>query len=392
MIDTRIDPVDRINVLWFLPTHGDGHYLGTSTGGRAVDLPYLRQIAQAADMLGYYGVLIPTGKSCEDSWLVASALVPLTERLRFLVAFRPGLQPPSLAARMAATLDRLSNGRVLINIVTGGDPVENRGDGLFLDHDERYRITGEFLDVYRRLMDGQKVDYEGRHIRVEGAEILFPPVQEGGPPLYFGGSSPAAVDVAATHIDKYLTWGEPPAQVAEKLATVRARAATAGRRLSYGIRLHVIVRETSAEAWAAADRLIGKLDDQTIASAQQIFSRMDSTGQQRMSALHGGRRDKLEVSPNLWAGVGLVRGGAGTALVGNPEEVATRIREYQALGIDSFILSGYPHLEESYRFAELVMPLLALAHGPARREVRGTNTGPFGETIAGDRRPSAAAS
>ena len=184
MIDTRIDPVDRINVLWFLPTHGDGHYLGTSTGGRAVDLPYLRQIAQAADMLGYYGVLIPTGKSCEDSWLVASALVPLTERLRFLVAFRPGLQPPSLAARMAATLDRLSNGRVLINIVTGGDPVENRGDGLFLDHDERYRITGEFLDVYRRLMGGQKVDYEGRHIRVEGAEILFPPVQEGGPPLW----------------------------------------------------------------------------------------------------------------------------------------------------------------------------------------------------------------
>ncbi len=383
---------DKINVFWFLPTHGDGHYLGTAEGGRPVDLHYLRQVAQAADSLGYYGVLIPTGKSCEDSWLVASALAPQTENLRFLVAFRPGLQPPTLAARLAATLDRLSNGRVLINIVTGGDPVENRGDGIFLNHADRYLLTQEFLDIYRRLMANETVDYHGKHLRVEGAQILFPPVQEGGPPLYFGGSSPEAIDVAADHVDKYLTWGEPPAQVAEKIAIVREAAAKRGRSLSFGIRLHVIVRETSAEAWAAAERLISKLDEQTIESAQSIFARMDSEGQKRMSALHRGRRDSLEVSPNLWAGVGLVRGGAGTALVGNPQEVAARITEYQALGIDSFILSGYPHLEESYRFAELVMPLLPLAHGARRLDVRGTNTGPFGETIAGDRRPRAAQS
>lgn len=391
MTEADIIP-DKLNLLWFLPTHGDGHYLGTAEGGRAVDLPYLRQIAQAADTLGYYGVLIPTGKSCEDSWLVAAALAPLTERLRFLVAFRPGLQPPTLAARLAATLDRLSDGRVLINIVTGGDPVENRGDGIFLSHSDRYVLTREFLDIYRRLMANETVDYRGRHLRVEGAEILFPAVQEGGPPLYFGGSSPEAIAVAADHVDKYLTWGEPPAQVAEKLAIVRAAAAERGRRVSFGIRLHVIVRDTSAEAWAAAERLISKLDEQTIRSAQNIFARMDSEGQKRMSALHRGRRDDLEVSPNLWAGVGLVRGGAGTALVGNPQEVAARIAEYQALGIDSFILSGYPHLEEAYRFAELVMPLLPLAHGSRHREIRGTNTGPFGETIAGDRRPVAARS
>lgn len=387
-----ISAPDKINVFWFLPTHGDGHYLGTAEGGRPVDLPYLRQVAQAADSLGYYGVLIPTGKSCEDSWLVASALAPQTENLRFLVAFRPGLQPPTLAARLAATLDRLSNGRVLINVVTGGDPVENRGDGIFLNHADRYLLTQEFLDIYRRLMANETVDYQGRHLRVEGAQILFPPVQVGGPPLYFGGSSPEAIDVAADHVDKYLTWGEPPAQVAEKIAIVREAAAKRGRVLSFGIRLHVIVRETSAEAWAAADRLISKLDEQTIESAQSIFARMDSEGQKRMSALHRGHRDQLEVSPNLWAGVGLVRGGAGTALVGNPQEVAARIAEYQALGIDSFILSGYPHLEEAYRFAELVMPLLPLAHGSRRLEVRGNNTGPFGETIAGDRRPRAAQS
>ncbi|VTN29984.1 alkanesulfonate monooxygenase [Klebsiella pneumoniae] len=318
---------DKINVFWFLPTHGDGRYLGTTEGGRPVDLPYLQQVALAADSLGYYGVLIPTGKSCEDSWLVASALAPLTRRLRYLVAVRPGLQPPTLAARMAATLDRLSEGRLLINVVTGGDPVENKGDGIFLSHSERYQVTREFLEVYTRLLRGEKVDYHGEHIHVEGAEVLFPPVQENGPPLYFGGSSDAAIDVAAEQIDSYLTWGEPPELVAEKLAVVRERAAARGRTLQYGIRLHVIVRETEEEAWAAADRLIAHLDDDTIAQAQKIFARMDSAGQARMSALHQGSRDNLRIAPNLWAGVGLVRGGAGTALVGNPQQVAERIRD-----------------------------------------------------------------
>jgi len=375
-----------LKVFWFLPTHGDGRYLGTTQGGRPVDLQYLQQVALAADNLGYYGVLIPTGKSCEDSWLVASALAPITRRLRYLVAVRPGLQPPSLAARMAATLDRLSEGRLLINVVTGGDPVENKGDGIFLSHTERYEVTDEFLNVYSRLLKGEKVDFKGKHIHVEGAEILFPPVQENGPPLYFGGSSPEAIDVAAGQIDSYLTWGEPVEQVAEKIAVVRRRAEARGRTLSYGIRLHVIVRETEEEAWAAADRLIAHVDEETIAAAQKIFARMDSTGQARMSALHQGSRDGLRIGPNLWAGVGLVRGGAGTALVGSPEQVAERIREYQALGIENFILSGYPHLEEAHRFAELVMPLLPL-DSAAQPRARTVNTGPFGETIGNDKRP-----
>ncbi|WP_273844100.1 FMNH2-dependent alkanesulfonate monooxygenase [Rubrobacter calidifluminis] len=379
---------EELKVLWFLPTHGDGRYLGTGEGGRAVDLGYLAQIAQAADNLGYYGVLLPTGKSCEDAWVVASAMIPLTRRLRYLVAVRPALQPPSLAARMTATFDRLSGGRLMINVVTGGDPVENRGDGIFLDHGERYEATREFLEVYRRMLSGQRVDFVGRHVNVEGAQLLFPPVQTGGPPLWFGGSSRDAIDVAAKTIDKYLTWGEPPDLVAEKIGNVRAAAEGEGRRVSFGIRLHVIVRPTNEEAWAAAEDLISRLDDETIASAQKVFSRMDSEGQRRMSALHGGRRDRLEVSPNLWAGVGLVRGGAGTALVGDPETVAERMREYMQLGIDSFILSGYPHLEEAYRFAELVMPLLPLRREGSPLEVRPANTGPFGETIANDHRPA----
>ena len=244
------------NILWFLPTHGDGRYLGTTLGGRDVNFNYLRQIAQAADQLGYFGVLLPTGRSCEDSWVVASAVAPWTERLRYLVAVRPGLQSPSVAARMTATLDRVSNGRLLVNVVTGGDPVENKGDGIFLDHDERYAVTREFLNVYSDLLAGKTVNVEGKHIHIEDGRLLFLPVQSPRPPLYFGGSSDAGIDVAVDTVDKYLTWGEPPAQVAEKVNRVKAAAAKRGRKLSFGIRLHVIVRETNAEAWKAADELI----------------------------------------------------------------------------------------------------------------------------------------
>ena len=376
------------DVLWFLPTHGDGRYLGSDVNARHITLNYLGQIARAADELGYFGVLLPTGKSCEDSWVVASAMAPLTQRLRFLVAVRPGLQTPTVAARMTATLDRLSEGRLLINVVTGGDPVELRGDGIFYDHAERYAVTDEFLTVYRKLLAGEKVSFKGAHIEVEGGKLIYPPAQKPHPPLYFGGSSDAGNRVAADHVDVYLTWGEPPNDVAQKIAKARALAAERGRTLSFGIRLHVIVRETSAEAWRAADSLISKLDDEAIATAQKSFAHFDSVGQKRMAALHGGRREKLEVSPNLWAGVGLVRGGAGTALVGNPDEVAERMKDYMKLGIDRFILSGYPHLEECYRFAELVFPKLPLKAttganlGPAR------HGGPFGEVIANVAAPS----
>ena len=232
--------------------------------------------------------------------MVASAIAPWTERLKYLVAVRPGLQSPTVAARMTATLDRVSNGRLLINVVTGGDPVENKGDGIFLGHDERYEVTREFLNVYGDLLAGKTVNFEGKHIRIEDGRLLFPPVQSPRPPLYFGGSSDAGIDVAVDAVDKYLTWGEPPAQVAEKVNRVKAVAVERGRKLSFGIRLHVIVRETNAEAWQAADDLIKHVTDETVASAQMIFSRMDSVGQQRMLQLHGGRRDKLEISPNLW--------------------------------------------------------------------------------------------
>ncbi|RAK21321.1 alkanesulfonate monooxygenase [Anoxybacillus vitaminiphilus] len=352
-----------MKILWFIPSHGDGRYLGTTKGGRSAEYSYFRQIAQAADRLGYKGVLIPTGKSCEDPWLLAASLAAETEQLHFLVAVRPGLMSPTLAARMASTLDRISGGRLLINVVAGGDPVELAGDGLFLNHDERYEATDEFLTIWKKLLKGEEVTFEGSHLKVKEGKLLFPSVQKPYPPIYFGGSSPAGQLVAAKHSDVYLTWGEPPEQVEKKLSEVRKLAEKQGRTVEFGIRLHVIVRETEKEAWESAEQLIRYVDEKTIQEAQRVFSRYDSVGQQRMRQLHNGDRESLEISPNLWAGVGLVRGGAGTALVGDPETVAKRLLEYQQLGIEHFILSGYPHLEEAYRVAELLFPLLPLDHG-----------------------------
>jgi len=241
-------------------------------------------------------------------------------------------------------------------VVTGGESAEQRAYGDFFDKEERYARTEEFLRIVTRLWEGRTVDFSGEHLVVEGAALHRPPAPR--PRLYFGGSSPAALRVAARRVDTYLTWGEPPAAVADKLDRVRQLAAEAGRSLEYGIRLHVITRDTSAEAWREAERLLERLPADTVAQIQAGLARSESEGQRRMLALHGGRRDNLEVHPNLWAGVGLARGGAGTALVGSHTEVADRIEEYHRLGITEFVLSGYPHLEEAYWFGEGVLPLL----------------------------------
>ena len=369
-----------MKLFWFIPTFGDSRYLASLKGARRTTFSYLRQIAQAVDELGYYGALLPTGRSCDDAWVAASALFPFTRRMRFLVAVRPGLMSPTLTARMVASFDQMSEGRLLINVVTGGDPVELAADGLLLDHDERYRLTDEFLTIFRRISAQESIDFKGDHLEVRDAKLLFAGVQKPHPDLYFGGSSPAAHEVAGKHIDVYLSWGEPPDRVAEKIAEVRKIASGYGRTVRFGVRLHLIVREMEKEAWSAADDLIRYVTDDAISNAHKIFARFDSAGQQRMSQLHAGKREKLEIGPNLWAGVGLVRGGAGTALVGAPQTVADRIREYAGLGVDSFIFSGYPHLEEAYRVAELLFPLLE-----QNSEVNQTSPqylSPFGEVAA----------
>jgi alkanesulfonate monooxygenase len=351
---------------WFLPTGGDARTIvarrhadrgEAGEAQRPADIDYLAQVAHAAEKLGFRGVLTPTGTFCEDAWLTTAALLRETRTLNYLVAFRPGVISPTLAAQMASTYQRLSGGRLMFNIVTGGDAVEQQRFGDWAEHDERYARTDEFLSVLRGAWGGEPADFEGSHYRVAGATTLAPP--DPVPSIYFGGSSPAALPVAARHADVYLTWGEPPAQVAEKIGQVRELAAARGRSPRFGIRLHVITRDTAAEAWAEAQRMLDALDPAEVERAQATLRSSQSVGQQRMLALHGGRTDELEISPNLWAGVGLVRGGAGTALVGSHVDVADRIEEYHALGIDEFVFSGHPHLEEAYQFGEGVLPELA---------------------------------
>jgi len=351
---------------WFLPTNGDSRSIvGAShasehhtvpAGYRSPSRRYLAEIARAADRLGYEGVLTPTGTFCEDSWLTAAALLAETERLKFLVAFRPGLVPPTLAAQQAATFQRYSDGRLLLNVVTGGEDAEQQRFGDWLDHDQRYARAAEFLQIIKEIWTTDSVDFDGEHYRIRDGRVSEPPNPL--PQLYFGGSSPAALPVAARYVDSYLTWGEPPQAAAAKIAKVQSLADQYGRVLRYGIRLHTISRDSSAEAWAVAEKLLSELTPDQIEQATRLHSRSESEGQRRMAALHGGRVDNLEIYPNLWAGVGLVRGGAGTALVGSHDEVANLIVEYHSAGFEEFILSGYPHLEEAYWFAEGVLPIL----------------------------------
>jgi alkanesulfonate monooxygenase len=362
-----------VKLHWFLPTYGDSRLIvggghGTPAGvahsDRDASIDYLASIVRTAESFGFTGALIPTGAWCEDAFVTAALLARETTSLAFLVAFRPGLVSPTLSAQMAATFARHAPGRILLNVVVGGEAHEQRAFGDHLDKDARYQRADEFLDVVRRLWAGETVTAHGEHIRVDDASLATLPNPV--PPLYFGGSSVAAGPVAARHADVYLTWGEPPAAVREKIEWIRAAAAERGRSVRFGIRLHTISRDSADEAWLQADRLVDALDDETVRSAQAGLSRSQSEGQRRMLALHETNRADgtwhdaraLEIAPNLWAGVGLVRGGAGTALVGSHTEVADRITEYAEIGIDEFIFSGYPHLEELYWFGEGVVPVL----------------------------------
>ena len=356
--------MNNLTFHWFLPTNGGdgrqivggGHGLNAGSSTRPASVPYLGLIARSAEQLGFEAALTPAGAWCEDAWITTAMISSVSERLKFLVAFRPGLVSPFLAAQMAGSFQNLSGGRLLLNVVTGGESHEQRMYGDFLEKDARYERCAEFLEVIQALWTGERVDFHGQYYGVDGAELSQVP--DPLPRIYFGGSSPAALAVAARHVDVYLTWGEPPDAVAQKIERVRSLAAQQGRDLTYGIRLHTIARDTAAEAWAEADRLVAGISDTQVREIQDGLRRSESEGQKRMLELNRGTKDSLEIYPNLWAGIGLVRGGAGTALVGSHEQIADLIEEYASVGISEFVLSGYPHLEEAYHFGEGVMPEL----------------------------------
>ena len=345
-----------MNVLWYMCAP-DGAYPWQPEGSRQVDYGYYRQLAQAYDHLGYTGALFATG--AHDVWVLAGALLPYTERLKFLVAIHPGLIAPTLLAKMAATFQEFSKGRLLVNIVSG-DAKMLGAYGMTMPHDERYDMADEYLTIWHRLFKDETVDFQGKYFNTVGAKLALPVGESiAPPPLWFGGSSDKALDVSAKHVDTYLSWGETPEQIKAKVDAVKAKAAQHGRTLDYGIRLYVIVRETDSKAWEAASDLYARMDEKAIAANQRFVSNSDSVGQRRMSAMHGGVKPddlrELEVAPNLWAGIGLVRPGPGTAIVGSPDTVIRTLEAYKAAGVDTFILSGMPLLEEAYRFGESVL-------------------------------------
>ncbi|MFN8051819.1 MAG: LLM class flavin-dependent oxidoreductase [Acidimicrobiales bacterium] len=356
-----------LKIHWFLPTGGDSRDVSPSAEGSPVRPPsigYLSQIARACDQLGFDAVLTPCGTGCEDAWVTTAMLAPQTTRLRFLVAVRPGLLSPTLAAQMASSFQRLSGGRVIVNLVTGAEPSELARFGDHADKEARYARTGEFIEVMKRAWSGEPADFAGDFYEVTAATTRETP--QPMPEVYFGGASPAAETVAAAGADVYLAWGEPPAMVAERVDRMRKLAANEGRTVRFGIRFHTIARPTAEEAWAEAARLQAGMTPESIAAARADFDATQSEGQRRMAEISGAASAQadlsdphsLEIHPNVWTGIGLVRGGAGTALVGSYDEVADRIEEYAALGFEEFILSGYPHLEEAWWVGEGLLPEL----------------------------------
>lgn len=349
-----------MEIYWYLAPI-DGPYPWTKQGSRLTDFDYFKQMAGACEYAGFNGALLATGGAAHDAWITAASLIPETQKMKFIVAIHPGIIAPAMLAQKTATFDQFSKGRLIINVITG-EKSQFPQYGIYHDHDERYELTDEYWGAWRRLMSGERVDFEGKHVTLRGAKLLLEPYTKPYPPLFFGGSSPAAMAVAAKHVDTYLTWGEPPPLAAEKIRAVGALAAAQGRTLRYGLRINLIVRETKEEAWAQAQWLLDHMDKSAIESVRKMTRGSDSVGQKRMNEIVGDKiptkaRD-LEIYPDIWAGFGLVRNGPGTAIVGDPETVAARIQEYRDVGFDSFIFANYPLVEEAYRVADLLFPVL----------------------------------
>lgn len=340
---------------WFLPTSGDMESFGRPETNRKASLDYLVQVARAAESAGFVSVLIPVGDGCEDAWVVGGMVAGKTDRLKMLVAVRPGFVAPVVAAKMVSTFDALMPGRLLVNVVTGGFPAELAADGDFTPHDERYARTDEFIAVMKKYWTERKFDHEGPFYRVEGCKPMVKCATQPYPPLYAGGASEPAEELFAREIDTYLLWGESTRQMSERIARMRQKASDHGRELRFGVRFHVLSRDTEEEAVAAGNALLDGVTPEQVARTQAVITATDSAGESRQRAFVQG--DDLWVEPNLWSGVGQVRRGIGVTVIGSHEQVARKFLSFYDLGLSFFILSGYPHLEEAENAGCTWMPL-----------------------------------
>ncbi|TMB69776.1 MAG: LLM class flavin-dependent oxidoreductase [Chloroflexi bacterium] len=350
---------------WFIPIDGDGAHIGTFRAERPPSFDYLRKVVETAEKLGYHSLLIPTRFSnglfeesapLAETWTTVTALAAVTSRIRFLVAVRPGFISTGLFAQMAATLDQISGGRIDLNVVPGGIEGDLERLGEQIDHDRRYDRAEEFIAALRALWaKPEPVLFDGTTIRLRGA-IVSPGPLGGGPRFYVGGASPRALEFAAHGADVYLAWIQPLPETEQLLARVRAEFNSAGRPAVFGLRTHLIVRPSEREAWDAAEELVSQADDRVIAQRRAVFEGTPMVGQQAQL-----RQQLSERAPRLWNGISKVRVNLGTAIVGDPEQVANELLAHWRLGIDEFILSGFPHEEECRRIASEVLPRLSEA-------------------------------
>lgn len=347
-----------VEVSWFSALCDDDYeFLGVHDPALKSSWKHCRDITLAAERNGFDNILLPSGYALGiDSVSFAGGIAALTERMRLLVAVRCGeLWAPQLA-RQLATLDQMLDGRLTINIISSDLP------GQTLASQPRYQRTRETMQVLRQLLNGQAVDYQGEFLSLQ----LDPPnvktVSGQCPPFYFGGLSEPARAVAAECADVFLMWPDTLPNVKALLADMRSRAAEHNRTLRFGYRVHVVVRETEGEAINAANGLLKYLDDAEGQAIRQRSLDSQSTGVSRQASLREDSSSDGFAEPHLWTGIGRARSGCGAALVGNPDQVLAKLKEYEALGIESFILSGYPHLKECDLFAKYVLP--ELDHAP----------------------------
>ncbi len=345
-----------VEVSWFAALCDDDYeFLGVGDPALASSWEHCRGITLAAEEAGFDNILLPSGYALGiDSVAFAAGIAPSVHRMRLLLAVRLGEMWVPQLARQLATIDQMLGGRLTVNIISSDLP------GQTLESAPRYRRTLEIMRVLRSLLDGEPVDVDGEFVQL----TLDPPRVHaiGRAPFYFGGMSDAARDMAAQAADVFLMWPDTLPKVADTLADLRRRAAVHGRSLRFGYRAHVIVRETEAQARAAADRLVSRLD---AGVGEQVRARSLDTGSAGVAnqvALRDGAGDDGYAEPNLWTGIGRARSGAGAAIVGDPDQVLAKLRAYQELGVESFILSGYPHRTEADLFARHVLP--HLAHAP----------------------------
>lgn len=349
---------ERCEVSWFAALCDDDYrQLGVVEPDLLSTWPHCRDIVLAAEEQGYDNVLLPSGYTLGiDPVAFAGGIAALTERIRLLVAVRCGeLWVPQLA-RQLATLDQMLGGRLTVNIISSDLP------GEVLDGPARYRRTLETMQALRALLDGEPLDMDGEFVRLQLDPPRIRTVSGRCPPLYFGGLSNEAREVAAQQADVYLMWPDTLDAVAATIADVRARAARHGRQVRIGYRAHVIVRETEADARAAAANLMAAVDE---AEGERIRSRSldsGSVGVRRQAELRDAAGDDGFVEDHLWTGIGRARSGCGAAIVGDPDQVAAKLAQYRSIGVEAFILSGYPHLDECIRFGRDV--LSRLDHGP----------------------------